>query len=62
MPLSKSGKRVLRNMQKKYGKKKGKQVFYASMNKGVPGSSKWHLQSDTDPVAKKALKDIKKQS
>ena len=34
MPLNKSGKKILRKMQKSYGKKKGKQVFYASENKG----------------------------
>ena len=28
-------------MMKQYGAKKGKQVFYASENKGIPGSSKW---------------------
>ena len=25
-----------------YGKEKGKRVFYASINKGKAGSSKWH--------------------
>lgn len=34
MPLSQSGKKVLTNMQKQYGDKKGKSVFYASINKG----------------------------
>ena len=34
MPLTKTGKKVLRNMRKEYGKKKGQQVFYASINKG----------------------------
>lgn len=42
MPLSKSGKQVLGNMTKEYGEEKGKQVFYASMNKGKAGSEKWH--------------------
>ena len=42
MPLSKSGKKVLSSMKKQYGTKKGKNVFYASMNKGKVGSSKWH--------------------
>ena len=35
MPLSKKGKKILRAMTMKYGKKKGKQVFYASRNKGT---------------------------
>lgn len=34
MPLTKTGKKVLRSMRKEYGKKKGQQVFYASINKG----------------------------
>jgi len=32
-------------MQKEYGAEKGKSVFYASMNKGKSGSSKWHKSS-----------------
>ena len=42
MPLTKTGKKVLREMQKQYGGKKGKQVFYASINKGKEGSEQWH--------------------
>jgi hypothetical protein len=34
MPLTKTGKKVLRSMRKEYGKKKGTGVFYASINKG----------------------------
>jgi len=45
MPLSGSGKKVLKNMKKQYGAKKGKQVFYASMNKGIEGSAKWHKRN-----------------
>lgn len=33
MPLSKEGKKTLRAMQREYGAEKGKQVFYAKMNK-----------------------------
>jgi len=29
-------------MTKEYGAKKGKQVFYASINKGKKGSTSWH--------------------
>jgi hypothetical protein len=32
--LTKKGKKVLRSMKKSYGKKKGEEVFYASINKG----------------------------
>lgn len=42
MPLTKSGRKVRKAMEKEYGKKKGKAVFYASINKGNAGSSKWH--------------------
>jgi len=31
-------------MRKKYGGKKGKSVFYASLNAKKPGSEKWHLK------------------
>ena len=34
MPLTKKGKKVMSAMRKKYGKKKGTKVFYASRNKG----------------------------
>lgn len=34
MPLTKKGKKVMKAMKKQYGAKKGKQVFYASANKG----------------------------
>ena len=35
MPLTKTGKKVLRSMRKEfYGTKKGTGVFYASINKG----------------------------
>ena len=41
MPLTKTGKKVMAGMRKQYGKR-AKEVFYASINKGVAGSSKWH--------------------
>lgn len=34
MPLTDKGLKILSNMTKEYGEKKGKQVFYASINKG----------------------------
>jgi len=34
MPLTKKGKKIQKAMSKTYGKKKGKQVFYASKNAG----------------------------
>jgi len=35
MPLTDKGKKIMRSMKKKYGTKKGEQVFYASKNKGT---------------------------
>ena len=55
MPLTKSGHEVMNSMMKQYGAKKGKQVFYASINKGKPGSSKWHGK----PSAHSRLKALK---
>lgn len=34
MPLTAKGKKILKTMAKHYGAKKGKQVFYASINEG----------------------------
>ena len=33
MPLTKKGKKIMKSMKKQYGKKKGEQVFYGSLNK-----------------------------
>jgi len=35
MPLTKKGEKILAGMIKQYGAKKGRQVFYASQNKGT---------------------------
>jgi hypothetical protein len=41
MPLTKKGSTILHAMMKEYGEKKGKSVFYASINKGtVKGAEK----------------------
>ncbi len=44
MPITKKGTKIMSAMKKEYGTKKGKQVFYASANKGkikgVEGKSK----------------------
>lgn len=34
MPQTKKGKKIMKAMEKTYGKKKAKEVFYASKNKG----------------------------
>ena len=41
MPITKTGKKVMRNMKKQYGEKEGERVFYASRNAKKPGSEKW---------------------
>lgn len=35
MPLTAKGREILANMEERYGQKKGKEVFYASKNKGT---------------------------
>lgn len=35
MPLTKKGAKIKKAMEKEYGAKKGKKVFYASQNKGI---------------------------
>ena len=42
MPLTEDGRKVLRKMRKQYGRKKGKRVFYSSINAQKPGSKSWH--------------------
>ena len=34
MPLTKKGRKIKRAMTRQYGAKKGREVFYASANKG----------------------------
>ena len=50
MPVSEyfkgSGEKVMKSMQKEYGEKKGKKVFYATANKE-------HMTSPSDKVKKK---------
>jgi len=35
MPINEKGKEIMSNMKSEYGAKKGKEVFYASRNKGT---------------------------
>lgn len=53
MPLTASGEKVKASMTKEYGAKKGERVFYASINKGKPGSTKWHGASPTRSLRKR---------
>jgi len=54
MPLTASGDKVLRSMQSTYGQDKGERVFYASINKGKPGSAKWEGPKKS-PAAPRSL-------
>jgi hypothetical protein len=58
MPLSKyfggGGEKVMKNMKKEYGEKKGKQVFYATSNKNKKhekSESKKKEKIETGPSA-----------
>lgn len=58
MPLTAAGRKVEAAMEHTYGEKKGEKVLYASINKGVPGSEKWHGKSKSDKAKRaKTLKD-----
>lgn len=35
MPITKKGKKIMESMKHEYGERKGKEVFYASENKGT---------------------------
>ena len=41
MPLSIKGKAVMKHMMQEYGKEKGKEVFYATINAHKKGSEGW---------------------
>jgi hypothetical protein len=42
MPLTATGRETLDAMIKEYGSKKGKAIFYASINEHKKGSESWH--------------------
>lgn len=53
MPLTTTGESVMESMKETYGSKKGKKVFYASLNKGKKGSEKWHRRRGRARAVKK---------
>lgn len=55
MPLTKSGKKILKNMIAKYGKEKGERIFYAMINEKRKGTEKWHKKN---PKYNKKIKDL----
>lgn len=52
MPTTKAGKKVKKAMEKEYGSKKGESIYFASIVKGKPGSSKWEGKGGTGKLAK----------
>ena len=61
MPLTKKGKKIIGAMEKEYGEKKGKQVFYASQNKGIiTGTHKGRKAEKKHEAKERALAKAKK--
>ena len=63
MPLTKKGMKIKSAMMKEYGEKKGKQVFYASENKGTikgikKGSKKKYLRGSGTLTGSECLKKV----
>ncbi len=49
MPLTAKGEKIKREMEKEYGSKKGKSVFYAMENSGkLKGVKKHHRQAEQE--------------
>lgn len=61
MPLTEKGKKILANMKKEYGEKKGEKVFYASQNKGtITGThkAKKHARKKLEHKVQKRLDKV----
>ena len=57
MPLTEKGRKVMAKMKQTYGEAKGKQVFYASRNKGKISGVEGGEKSDKHMMMKlKAMK------
>ncbi len=52
MPRTKAGSKALASFKKQYGAEEGKKRYYASIVKGVPGSSKWEGKGGTGKLEK----------
>ena len=60
MPLSKAGKKIKANLEKQYGEKKGKGIFYAMENKGgIPGMKMGGMMKEV-PADNKGLGKLPK--
>jgi hypothetical protein len=62
MPLNKKGREIEGAMEKEYGEKKGKSVFYASINKGkIKGAEgKEHEKKHKGRAKEEALERAKR--
>lgn len=62
MPLTAKGKEILGSMTKQYGEKKGKSVFYASINAGrISGAEAGAARSQGNMRAKGKADHMRKQ-
>lgn len=61
MPLTSEGNAVLASMKRTYGDQKGERVFYASINKGKPGSGKWEGKKKRSPQ-RRAIEEMLKEA
>ncbi len=60
MPLTEKGKKIMKSMQKQYGKKKAEKIFYASKNAGkITGVEKTMKAKKGKIIKAKTGKDIK---
>ncbi len=60
MPQTKAGRKVKLSLTKEYGKKKGESIYYASIVKAKPGSSKWEKLKKGSQLAKAKMTYKKK--
>jgi len=60
MPPTKTGIKVRLSLTKEYGKKKGESIYYASIVKAKPGSSKWEKLEKGSQLAKAKMTYKKK--
>lgn len=52
MPITSSGRKVLRKLRQEYGPQKAKRIFYAMIVMRKKGSQKWHGKSRTGKIPK----------
>lgn len=62
MPLTDKGQKILKSMMKTYGSKKGKGVFYASINKGTVTGAEGRKKKSTKKKTKYVKRNLRKKS